>query len=110
MDLSNLTTNLRNELDKLGISWHDLTDFYENGRHVKYIERTFVDPVDEFDRIPLRACTISYGWVMDCKSKDKTPTKGYPDMLEVWCPEYYPEPVGIEFNDILDLLEKRRCE
>lgn len=107
MKLSNLTIKLREELDKLDISWSDHTEFYENGMYVKYIERTSVDPVDDFDRIPSRACTISYGWIMDCKSKDKTPTKGYPELLEVWCPEYYPEPTGVKFEDILDLVERR---
>lgn len=107
MKLSELTNQLREKLDKLNISWSDHTEFYENGTYVKYVERTAVDPVDEFDRIPLRACTISYGWVMDCKTKEKTPTKGYPEQLEVWCPEYYREPTGVDFNDILAMVERR---
>ena len=108
MKPSNMTTSLRKELDRCNISWTDHTEFYENGIYVKYVERTNVDPVDEFDRIPSRACVISYGWVMDCKTKEKTSTKGYPEALEIWCPEYYSEPTGVALNDILKLVVERR--
>lgn len=107
MDFSKLTTELRKELDKRSVSWTDLTDFYDTDQYVKYIERTVVNPVDDLDRVPARACIFSYGWIMDCKTKQKYPTKGYPDKIDVWCPEYYKEPTGVSLDDILELVERR---
>lgn len=108
MELSSLTVELRQGLDKLGISWSDLTDFYNDDQYIKYIERTVANPVDDLDRVPLRACIFSYGWVTDNTLKKKASvTKGYPDRIDVWCPEYYPECAALTVDDILDLVVKR---
>lgn len=111
MEISKLMQDFRDRLDENHISWTDNSDFWSCDDYVRVIERTYIDAVDDIDREPAYQCSVIFGWVMNPKTKEKeSMTHGYPDKLECWIPQFYPEPEAMSIDEIMDILKKRKGE
>ena len=108
MEYSKLTTELRKKLDAAGVEWTDNSDFYVDNHYIRSIERTAVDDVRTKDPdYPAHQFSIIYGFIQIPDSGTKVSvTYGYPEMLECWCPEFYPEPVPLSVDKIMELIDK----
>lgn len=108
MECSKLTTELRKRLDKAGVEWIDGSDFYICDLYVRSVERTAIGDIQTRNPdYPAHQFSIIYGFMQYPNSNDKLPiTHGYPEMLECWCPEFYPEPVPLPINEIMELVDK----
>lgn len=108
MECGELTTELRKRLDAAGVEWNDNTDFFVCSQYIRSIERTWIDDVRTKDPdYPVHQFSIIYGFIQDQKTGRKDSiTYGYPEKLECWCPEHYPEPIAMSIDEIMELVDK----